>query len=138
LKERLDENIHFRISTWSKIKCMEYKIDIPTLCRRVIVSKIREMMNDPVLKVDEGGSGPDAPFVQAWQRIMPCVTQTLTRNDYIGLKESKQKLHDFRMIITSPLMSGIELQNLGIFLQGELTSERILDACIEAHLQEDL
>lgn len=92
-------------------------------------------MTDPDLLINGGGEGPSASLVQSWQRIMPFVTQVLTREDYIALKNSSKKLQDLKMIVTSPVMKAEEFEYFGIFLQGEETSEKILMACVEAHLE---
>jgi len=126
------EHIHFRITVYEKEKLERYRVDIPLVCRRAIERKIRELVNDPEILISEGDESPAAPYVQAWSRVMPIITQQLTPEDYFHLKNSTTKLNDLKMIVTSPVMRAEELENFGKFLQGGNISERILEACIEA------
>jgi N-dimethylarginine dimethylaminohydrolase len=128
------EHIHFRISKYEKDKLERFKVNIPVICRRAIERKIRDLVNDPDLLISEGDESPAAPFVQAWQRILPVITLQLTPGDYLHLKSSTSRLEDLKVIATSPQMKAEELENFGKFLQGEDISERILMACVEANL----
>lgn len=137
MKEKLDHHIHFRISSWEKDTIAKFRFDTATYLRRCLVRRLRELTNESVSIADDDGIGPDAIYVQAWRQIRPVVEQTLTKSDYVSLNESPQKLHDLKMMLVTPLMSGKELQYLGIFLQGEEMSERLLRMCIDAHLEEE-
>jgi hypothetical protein len=80
-------------------------------------------------------NGPAEFYVQAWNRIMPAVVQILSPDDYSRIRESVDPLQELRLGVALHV-SPVELQHLGIFLQGGDISKKILSNCIEAHLEE--
>jgi len=130
----LDERLHLRISKWEREAIDKYRIDASKICRDAIRKKIREFVTDPDLIIDQGGNGPAAIYVNAWQRVMPGITSILTNEDYKQLRDSQEKLEVLKEILDWPLLKPIEIQQMGLFMQGGDISERILMACIEAHL----
>lgn len=130
----LDERIQVRVSRWEKEQVEKYRIDASKVCRMAIKKKLREIVTDPQIVIDAGETGPAAIYIQAWNRIMPGITAMLKDEDYAWLKKSEEKLQDLKGMVDLSIMKPMEIQYLGIFLQGGDLSEKILMACIEAHL----
>jgi hypothetical protein len=129
----LDDRITVRVSKYEKSNIEKYRIDASKVCRKALMNKIREFVTDPMLIIDEGESGPAAIYIQAWNRIMPVINSMLDPEDFEKLSTSKEKLEDLKQVILWPCLKPIEIQQLGLFLQGGDLSERILQACIESH-----
>lgn len=130
----LNERIQVRISKYEKEQLEKYRIDSSMVCRMAIRSKIREFVTDPQLIINAGDEGPAGIYTQAWSRIMPGITSMLTSEDYQQIKNSSEKLNLLKQLVSWSLLKNIEIQFLAVFLEGGDISERILMACIEAHL----
>jgi hypothetical protein len=125
----LDKQLVFRISRFEKAQIEKYHLDVSKICRKALYLKIREFSSDPDL-VQDGGLGPAAVYVAAWNVIMPGIVSILTVEDYKNLKKSQEKLVDLQKLV-APFMKPLELENLGIFLQGGDLSKRIFESCLE-------
>nr|WP_319376635.1 hypothetical protein [uncultured Methanoregula sp.] len=125
----LNERITLRVSRYEKQQYEKYHIDVSKVCRRALYTKLREFVTDPDLVRDDG-FGPAAVYVSAFNSIWPGIISLLTPEDYTVLKDSPERLVDLQKIV-APYMRPLELENLGIFLQGGDISKRVLDACLD-------
>ncbi|WP_321504715.1 hypothetical protein [uncultured Methanoregula sp.] len=125
----LNDRVHVRVSRYEKQQLDRYHIDASKVCRRALYAKIREFVTDPDLVRDDG-FGPAAVYVSAFNTIWPGIISFLTEEDYKILKNSQERLVDLQKLV-APFMKPLELENLGIFLQGGDISKRVLDACLD-------
>jgi hypothetical protein len=134
----LDVSKHFRISKYEDSQIDKYRIDVSKVCRKALMAKIREFVTDPTIIISEGENGPAAIYLQSWNRIMPGLTSMLTHEDYVRLRDSHERLEDLKRIVDWSYLKPVEIQQMGLFLQGGDLSERILMNCVEAHLDAHL
>ncbi|MDD1678024.1 MAG: hypothetical protein LUO93_02410 [Methanomicrobiales archaeon] len=134
----LDDHVHFRISKWERSILKKYRWDASVIFRQAFLKKYREAVNDPVMIISDGESGPAAIYIQAWNRIMPAFSSILSKEDFLMLKNSEEKLEDLKRVISLQLLKPIEIQHLGVFLQGGNLSERILINGVDEHLREEV
>jgi hypothetical protein len=133
----LDHHVHFRISAWQAKGLEKYHLDPGKIARRAYDEKIKSYASDEeLIKNDTGDEGPSAVYVNAWHRVMPTLTTLLEIEDYRELQKSEEPLEDLKRLINWSLLKPVEIQQMGVFLQGGKTSKKILSNCIEIHLEE--